>query len=57
VPAECENCAYPDDALVAVHRVYVIPESWDTPASITVLEDTEYWCIACVSQYPSQPAE
>src|SRR5438477_12065930 len=24
----CENCAR-DDELVAVHRVYVVPESWD----------------------------
>jgi len=53
----CENCARPDEQLVAVHRVYVVPPSWDTPGSQTVLTETELWCISCVSQYPCEIAD
>jgi hypothetical protein len=53
----CENCARPDEQLVAVHRVYVVPPSWDTPGSQTVLAETELWCISCVSQYPCEIAD
>jgi hypothetical protein len=48
----CENCATPDEELVLVRRVYVTPESWDTPASEQVVEIPELWCISCLSQYP-----
>ena len=50
----CENCARDDDDLVAVHRVYVVPESWDTPGSQTVIAEPELWCISCISQYPCE---
>jgi hypothetical protein len=53
----CENCARGDDDLVVVRRMYVVPESWDTPASSTTLEETELWCFSCRSQYPHEPAE
>jgi len=52
----CENCAREDDDLVAVHRVYVIPESWDTPGSTQRLDDVEVWCFSCRSQYPHEEA-
>jgi hypothetical protein len=52
VERACENCATPDEELVLVRRVYVTPESWDTPASEQVLETPELWCISCLSQYP-----
>jgi hypothetical protein len=52
----CENCAREDDDLAAVHRVYVIPESWDTPGSSQMLDDIELWCFSCRSQYPHEPA-
>ena len=48
----CENCARDDDDLVAVHRVYVIPESWDTPGSSQKVDEVELWCFSCRSQYP-----
>lgn len=53
----CENCAREDDDLVLVHRMYVVPEAWDTPGSSTTLDDTELWCFSCRSQYPHEPAE
>jgi hypothetical protein len=28
----CENCAFPDEELALVRRIYVTPETWDTPA-------------------------
>ena len=42
----------PDQQLVRVHRVYVTPESWDTPAAAVELEETEQWCVSCCTQYP-----
>jgi hypothetical protein len=32
--------------------MYVTPESWDTPATSTTLEDTERWCVTCLTHYP-----
>jgi hypothetical protein len=52
----CENCARDDDDLVAVHRVYVVPESWDTPGSSQTVDEVELWCFSCRSQYPHQEA-
>ena len=39
----CENCAFPDEELVLVRRVYVTPETWDTPASQQVVNEPELW--------------
>jgi hypothetical protein len=50
----CENCGMPDEELVLVRRVYVVPPSWDTPGSQTVLAEPELWCISCISQYPCE---
>jgi hypothetical protein len=55
--AVCENCAREDDELIAVHRVYVVPESWDTPASSTTVEEVELWCFSCRSMYPHEVIE
>jgi hypothetical protein len=49
----CENCATPDDELIAVQRVYVTPEAWDSPeASAKVVDEVEHWCVSCCTQYP-----
>lgn len=48
----CENCAFPDEELALVRRVYVTPERWDAPGSREVVEETELWCVSCRSQYP-----
>jgi hypothetical protein len=53
----CENCAGEDDELIAVHRLYVVPESWDNPGSTTRIEETELWCFSCRSLYPHEPVE
>ena len=52
----CENCAFPDEELVLVRRVYVTPETWDRQASAEVVDETELWCVSCRSQYPNEPA-
>jgi len=48
----CENCARHDAELVAVHRIYLTPEAWDTPGSATTLDELEWWCFSCRSMYP-----
>jgi hypothetical protein len=53
----CENCAREDDDLVLVNRVYVVPESWDTPGSSTRVDEAELWCFSCRSVYPHQAVE
>jgi hypothetical protein len=53
----CENCGIPDDELVLVRRVYVVPASWDEPGSQTVVQDPELWCVSCITQYPCEAAE
>jgi hypothetical protein len=50
----CESCGARDDHLVAVHRVYVTPEAWDTEEKIDVVDDVERWCFPCRSLYPHQ---
>jgi hypothetical protein len=53
----CDNCARPDGHLSAVHRVYVVPEAWDTPGSVVRMPEAEQWCFSCRSQYPHEPVE
>ena len=37
------------------HRVYVTPESWDTPGKVEVVDEVEWWCFVCRTHYPHQP--
>lgn len=53
----CENCAGEDEDLELVHRLYVVPESWDTKASVTRVEEAELWCFSCRTLYPHENAE
>ena len=53
----CENCARDDEDLIAVRRVYVVPESWDTPGSSQTLPEPELWCFSCRSVYPHEVVE
>ena len=53
----CESCAREDDDLSTVRRVYVTPESWDTPGSSTRVEEPELWCFSCRSIYPHEVAD
>ena len=54
-PGVCDSCGREDDDLDEVHRVYVVPESWDTPGSVTVEPGVELWCFSCRTHYPHQP--
>ncbi len=43
----------PDEELVLVRRVYVTPETWDnSEVEIREVDETELWCVSCMSQYP-----
>jgi hypothetical protein len=53
----CESCGAPDGDLVAVHRVYVTPEAWDTEEKVEVVDEVERWCFPCRSLYPHQEIE
>ena len=53
----CQNCDRPDDELEPVRRMYVVPESWDAPGSATTLDEIEWWCYSCRTQYPHSDAE
>jgi hypothetical protein len=55
-PATCDSCGREETELVAVHRVYVVPESWDTPGSEKTLAEVEQWCFSCRTHYPHQEA-
>jgi hypothetical protein len=53
----CENCAFPDEELVLVRRIYLTPETWERSASHQVGEEAELWCVSCRSQYPHEVVE
>ena len=52
----CENCGRDAPDLARVRRVYIVPESWDTPASSTTVDTAEAWCYSCRAQYPHEDA-
>ncbi|MBK9179939.1 MAG: hypothetical protein IPM45_10310 [Acidimicrobiales bacterium] len=53
----CDSCGSETDERWAVHRMYVEPEAWDAPGKVTVQDDVEHWCFACLTHYPHEPAE
>jgi hypothetical protein len=48
----CDSCGDVAGDVVAVIRLYVVPESWDTSGSVTEAEGTERWCFPCRTHYP-----
>lgn len=50
----CDSCGGIEDDLVAVRRVYVTPEAWDTPGKVEVVDEVERWCYPCRTHYPHQ---
>lgn len=42
--------------MAPVRRMYVVPESWDTPASAKTVDEVEQWCFSCRTQYPHEDA-
>ncbi|HEX4866529.1 MAG TPA: hypothetical protein VFV32_02780 [Acidimicrobiales bacterium] len=53
-PSTCDSCGAESDDLLAVHRVYVTPEAWDTEGRVDVVDDVERWCYPCRTHYPHQ---
>jgi hypothetical protein len=53
----CESCGSPAEDLVAVHRMYVTPESWDSEEKVEVVAEVERWCFPCRTHYPHQVVE
>ena len=53
----CDNCGRDDADLAAVRRLYVQPETWDSPGKVTTTEDVERWCFSCRTQYPHEDAD
>jgi hypothetical protein len=54
VVGTCESCGRKNEELVAVHRVYVTPESWDTAGRVDVVDEIERWCFTCRTHYPHE---
>ena len=50
----CDSCGSEGVEVLAVHRVYVTPEAWDTEGKVDVQEDVERWCFPCRTHYPHQ---
>ncbi len=50
----CDSCGRDQESLEVVNRVYVTPESWDSPRKVQVVDSTEKWCFVCRSHYPHQ---
>lgn len=53
----CESCGSDGTEVFRVHRMYVVPEEWDTEGKTTVLDDVETWCYVCCTHYPHVAAE
>lgn len=56
-PGRCDSCGDEVDDLLAVVRLYVVPESWDTEGRVTEAEGTERWCFPCRTHYPHRPVD
>jgi hypothetical protein len=52
----CDSCGASSDDLVAVHRLYVTPESWDTEGKVDKVDEVERWCFPCRTHYPHETA-
>jgi hypothetical protein len=52
VPETCESCGATEEVVYAVHRQYVTPAEWDTPAREVTLDEIERWCYSCLTHYP-----
>lgn len=50
----CESCGDRAVDLVTVRRVYVTPETWDTPRREEVVDEPERWCFPCRTHYPHE---
>lgn len=56
VTGACDSCGDEVADLVAVRRVYLTPETWDTAGRSETLDEVERWCFPCRTHYPHEPA-
>ena len=52
----CDSCGAEQVEVLAVRRVYVTPEAWDTEGKAEVVDEVERWCFPCRTHYPHQEA-
>lgn len=51
----CESCGGEDEVVTPVHRKYLAAP--DGSSAERVLDETERWCVACLTSYPHEPAD
>lgn len=51
----CESCGVEDELVTPVRRKYLAAPDGSTPER--VLDEVERWCVACLTNYPHEPAE
>lgn len=57
-PAElCQSCGREDEALVSVHRIYVILAADGQPEHHQRVDEPERWCFPCRTHYPHEVAD
>jgi hypothetical protein len=52
----CDSCGSTEVEVVAVHRLYVTPEAWDTEEKVERVDEVEQWCFPCRTHYPHEDA-
>jgi hypothetical protein len=57
VRSTCDSCGRADEPLTEVHRLYITPESWETSAAVTRVDEVEHWCFACLTHYAHEQVE
>jgi hypothetical protein len=55
--SRCDSCGRENEEVVAVRRVYVTPETWDTEGKVEIVDEVEHWCFSCRSHYPHQEVD
>ncbi len=51
MPTTCESCGRVEEDVIEVIRLYVTPETWETPEQVAE-GAPELWCFVCRTHYP-----
>ena len=51
----CDSCGVEDEVVAPVRRKYLAAP--DGSSAERVLDETEHWCVACLTSYPHEPAD
>ena len=51
----CESCGAENEVLTPVRRKYL--SAPDGSSAERVLDETEHWCVPCLTSYPHEPAD